>query len=48
LHTDETVGPGHAYACWYPVGTDAGREALARNQAERNGAGVGLTGAATS
>jgi peptide/nickel transport system ATP-binding protein len=48
LHTDESVGAGHAYACWYPVGTDAGRDALARNQVRRNGAGAGLTGAATS
>ncbi|WP_308282677.1 dipeptide/oligopeptide/nickel ABC transporter permease/ATP-binding protein [Pseudonocardia nigra] len=23
--------PGHAYACWFPVGTDAGRAALAEN-----------------
>ncbi|HET9690380.1 MAG TPA: ABC transporter ATP-binding protein [Acidimicrobiales bacterium] len=26
--------PGHAYACWYPVGTPEGRDALARNQRE--------------
>jgi len=25
--------PGHEYRCWFPVGTPAGREALARNQA---------------
>ena len=27
----EAQTPGHLYRCWYPVGTDAGREALARN-----------------
>jgi peptide/nickel transport system ATP-binding protein len=27
-------GGGHAYRCFYPVGTDAGHEALARNQAQ--------------
>ena len=26
--------PGHFYRCWYPVGTDAGREALERNLAD--------------
>jgi hypothetical protein len=25
--------PGHRYRCWFPVGTDAGREALERNLA---------------
>ncbi|MDQ1444434.1 MAG: peptide/nickel transport system ATP-binding protein [Acidimicrobiaceae bacterium] len=25
--------PGHTFACWYPVGTPAGDEALARNKA---------------
>jgi oligopeptide/dipeptide ABC transporter ATP-binding protein len=25
--------PGHLFRCWYPVGTDAGREALERNLA---------------
>lgn len=29
------ASPGHSYACWYPVGTPEGSEALARNQ--RNG-----------
>jgi peptide/nickel transport system ATP-binding protein len=37
-HTDapplvEADTPGHWYRCWYPVGTDAGREALERNLA---------------
>jgi oligopeptide/dipeptide ABC transporter ATP-binding protein len=27
-------GPGHEFACWYPVGTPQGAEALARNLAE--------------
>ena len=26
--------PGHLYACHFPVGTEAGRQALARNEAE--------------
>jgi oligopeptide/dipeptide ABC transporter ATP-binding protein len=30
LEADE---PGHVYRCWYPVGTDRGREALERNLA---------------
>jgi peptide/nickel transport system ATP-binding protein len=29
----EADEPGHTYRCWYPVGTDAGREALERNLA---------------
>jgi len=29
------ASPGHSYACWYPVGTPEGSEALARNR--RNG-----------
>jgi oligopeptide/dipeptide ABC transporter ATP-binding protein len=29
----EAETPGHVYRCWYPVGTEAGREALARNLA---------------
>jgi oligopeptide/dipeptide ABC transporter ATP-binding protein len=29
----EADEPGHVYRCWYPVGTDAGREALERNLA---------------
>jgi peptide/nickel transport system ATP-binding protein len=37
-HTDmppliEAETPGHVYRCWFPVGTDAGREALERNLA---------------
>jgi oligopeptide/dipeptide ABC transporter ATP-binding protein len=27
----EAETPGHLYRCWFPVGTDAGREALQRN-----------------
>ena len=30
----EGEGSDHHYACFFPVGTDAGREALARNEAE--------------
>jgi oligopeptide/dipeptide ABC transporter ATP-binding protein len=30
----EAETPGHLYRCWFPVGTDAGREALERNLAE--------------
>ncbi|MGH9193923.1 MAG: ABC transporter ATP-binding protein [Acidimicrobiales bacterium] len=29
----ESDEPGHVYRCWYPVGTDAGRQALERNLA---------------
>jgi len=29
----EAEQPGHLYRCWYPVGTDRGREALERNLA---------------
>jgi oligopeptide/dipeptide ABC transporter ATP-binding protein len=29
----EAETPGHVFRCWYPVGTEAGREALARNLA---------------
>jgi peptide/nickel transport system ATP-binding protein len=37
-HTDppplvEAETPGHVFRCWYPVGTEAGREALERNLA---------------
>ena len=37
-HTDppplvEAETPGHLYRCWFPVGTEAGRDALARNLA---------------
>ncbi len=30
----EAEQPGHEFRCWYPVGTDAGREALERNLAQ--------------
>ena len=36
----EADTPGHYYKCWFPVGTDAGREALERNLAV---AGLSLT-----
>ncbi|MGH9289731.1 MAG: ABC transporter ATP-binding protein, partial [Acidimicrobiales bacterium] len=29
----EADEPGHVYRCWFPVGTEAGREALERNLA---------------
>ena len=29
----EAETPGHVFRCWFPVGTDAGREALERNLA---------------
>ena len=29
----EADTPGHLFRCWFPVGTDAGREALERNLA---------------
>ena len=29
----EAETPGHLFACWYPVGTPEGADALARNQA---------------
>jgi peptide/nickel transport system ATP-binding protein len=29
----EADTPGHYFRCWYPVGTDRGREALERNLA---------------
>ena len=29
----EAETPGHLYRCWFPVGTEAGRDALARNLA---------------
>jgi peptide/nickel transport system ATP-binding protein len=37
----ETASTGHQFACWYPVGTPAGRDALARNRA------AGVTAAGT-
>ncbi len=38
----ETGAPGHAFACFYPVGTPEGAEALARNQASGVGAAPGI------
>ncbi len=35
------VEPGHQFACWFPVGTPEGAEALARNQAEGTAVTVG-------
>lgn len=32
---DAAGGASHLSACWYPVGTDAGRDAFARNLADR-------------
>jgi len=32
----EAETPGHLYRCWFPVGTEAGREALARNLARHD------------
>ena len=31
----ESDEPGHVYRCWFPVGTEAGREALERNLAAK-------------
>ncbi len=39
----EAETPGHLYRCWFPVGTDAGREALAQNAALGIPAAVSLT-----
>ncbi|MEE1565567.1 MAG: oligopeptide/dipeptide ABC transporter ATP-binding protein, partial [Acidimicrobiales bacterium] len=33
--SDAAGGASHLAACWYPVGTDAGRDAFARNLADR-------------
>jgi peptide/nickel transport system ATP-binding protein len=35
----EASTPGHRFACWYPVGTPAGNEALKRNRDSRAQAG---------
>jgi peptide/nickel transport system ATP-binding protein len=44
----EAETPGHVYRCWYPVGTDAGREALERNLAHHvPAAEAAVTGDAT-
>ena len=52
----EADTPGHRFACWYPVGTPEGAEALERNIADglpqallaRSAAGDAATGAATA
>jgi peptide/nickel transport system ATP-binding protein len=44
LVTAEDGGPDHLHRCFFPVGTDAGRDALARNVADgRTAAGTSLT-----
>ena len=41
----EAETPGHLFRCWYPVGTDAGKEALERNlAAELPQAAAAVTG----
>lgn len=35
---------GHTFACWYPVGTPEGREALAKNEALRSTSSIGSAG----
>ena len=41
----EADTPGHVYRCWYPVGTEAGKEALERNlAAELPQAAAAVTG----
>jgi peptide/nickel transport system ATP-binding protein len=41
----EADTPGHLFRCWYPVGTDKGREALERNlEAELPQAAAAVTG----
>jgi peptide/nickel transport system ATP-binding protein len=44
----ESDVPGHRFACWFPVGTPEGREALARNRAAGVPAAVGGNGEVTS
>jgi peptide/nickel transport system ATP-binding protein len=45
----EADTPGHYYRCWYPVGTDRGREALERNlAAEVPQAAAAVTGHLTA
>ena len=44
----ESDVPGHKFACWFPVGTPEGREALERNRAAGVPAAVGSDGAATA
>ncbi len=42
----ESDVPGHTFACWFPVGTPEGRQALERNRAAGVPAAVGSDGAA--
>jgi peptide/nickel transport system ATP-binding protein len=44
----ESDVPGHQFACWFPVGTPEGRDALARNRAAGVPAAVGSNGEVTS
>lgn len=47
----EATTPGHSYACWFPVGTAQGAQALARNLAAGHtaaGTAVGTTNGATT
>jgi peptide/nickel transport system ATP-binding protein len=39
-----TAGPGHVFACWYPVGSPEGEQALARNLSARVPAAVSFAG----
>jgi peptide/nickel transport system ATP-binding protein len=41
----ESDVPGHQFACWFPVGTPEGRDALERNRAAGVPAAVGGNGA---
>jgi peptide/nickel transport system ATP-binding protein len=44
----ESDVPGHKFACWFPVGTPEGRDALERNRAAGVPAAVVSDGAATA
>jgi peptide/nickel transport system ATP-binding protein len=44
----ESDVPGHQFACWFPVGTPEGRDALARNRAAGVPSAVGGNGEVTS
>ena len=45
----EAETPGHVYRCWYPVGSEEGRQALQRNLADGNPAAqAATTGDATA
>jgi len=45
----EAETPGHLYRCWFPVGTEAGREALERNLAHHvPAAEAAVTGSSTA